>query len=293
MRELDIEAPAKINLFLAVLGKRADGYHTISSAMQKVDLSDQLHLSRAGQGISLRCPASTLPEDSSNIAYKAAIRFFEHTGIPENVQMTLHKRIPVAAGLGGGSSDAAAVLLGLNRLYDAGLSNETLQLLAANLGADVPFFVNKDSTALATGTGTDLKSFSGPLGYWLVLVNPGFSVSTRWVYENLTLTTDNKLDSLTGSLQSIDSCISLLDSVFSGSHSSHRLFNDLEAVTITRFPEIQAIKDDFNNGGAIASLMSGSGPTVFGVFREYDMAQKSFARFSKRFRDVFLVNPLN
>lgn len=294
MHELEIDAPAKINLFLAILEKRPDGYHNICSVMQKIDLVDQLHLSREGEGISLFCPSSTLPADNSNLAWKAAKIFFDYTGIAGNVRITLHKMIPVAAGLGGGSSDAAAVLVGLNKLYGNRLDSEALQSLAAQLGADVPFFIKKESTALATGTGTELKSFSGPTGYWLVLVNPGFSVSTRWVYENLILTTGNKFYNLGGSLLSIiDDCTSLLNSVFTDSNTSQKLFNDLESVTITKFPEIQQIKDTFMNRGAMATLMSGSGPTVFGIFKDYELAQKSFASFKELYSDVFLVNPLN
>lgn len=293
MRELTVDAHAKINLFLAVLGRRADGYHTICSVMQKVSLADQVHLSLEGQGISLCCPSSTLPEDSSNLAFKAAQSFFDLAGIAGNVRITLHKRIPVAAGLGGGSSDAAAVLVGLNRLHGFCVGPETLLSLGAKLGADVPFFVAEDSTALATGTGTELRPFSGPDGYWVVLVNPGFAVSTRWVYENLLLTTGNKLYTFSGSLQSISECKNLLQSVFVDDRSMSTLFNDLEDVTITRFPEIQEIKNAFNNEGATASLMSGSGPTVFGVFKDYNLAKKSFAAFKHQYRDVFLVTPLD
>ncbi|MBA3016012.1 MAG: 4-(cytidine 5'-diphospho)-2-C-methyl-D-erythritol kinase [Desulfobulbaceae bacterium] len=292
MSELNIEAPAKINLFLAVLDKRTDGYHNISSVMQKIDLADSINLRIGRQGIQLCCPSSSLPANSSNLAWRAAKSFFEFTGIPDNLRITLYKKIPIAAGLGGGSSDAAAVLVGLDKLYGTGLGSETLLSLAAKLGADVPFFIVEEPTALATGTGTELSPFSGPTGYWLVLVNPGFAVPTRWVYENLILTTGNKSYSLGGSLHSVDNCISLLGSVFTGNQTSHTLFNDLEDVTITKYPEILKINDTLNNEGAIASLMSGSGPTVFGVFKEYPLAQNAFAFFQNLYRDVFLVNPL-
>jgi len=291
-RELEITAPAKINLYLAVEEKRADGYHNISSVMQKIDLADYLHLRIGGQGITLFCPSSGLPEDSSNLAWRAAKIFFESTGIPEGVTITLRKEIPVAAGLGGGSSDAAAVLVGLDRLYGTELGRETLQTLAARLGADVPFFVADSPTALATGTGTELQPFAGPTGYWIVLINPGFAVSTRWVYENLALTTGNKFYTLPGSLRSVDTSIALLNSLFSSTGPRFTLFNDLEAVTVANYPELQRIKESLDRGGATASLMSGSGPTVFGIVTDYDQAEKLLVNFQKQYRDVFIAKPL-
>ena len=293
IHECEISAPAKVNLFLAVLGKRADGYHDIVSVMQKVDLADRLHLRLQGPGISLRCPGATVPEDSSNLAWKAAGLFFEQTGMQPGVRITLHKKIPVAAGLGGGSSDAAAVLLGLNSLCAAGLQEKTLLAMAARLGADVPFFVAEAKTALATGTGTELLPMPGPKGYWLLLVNPGLPVSTRWVYENLLLTSDTNPYKLSGYSHLPEYAASLLGAVFAGEGAGKGLFNDLEAVTVSKYPVIGTIKEGLLRDGAFAALMSGSGSTVFGMFRQRETAEASYVRFCQLYQDVFLVSPLS
>ncbi|MDD5758431.1 MAG: 4-(cytidine 5'-diphospho)-2-C-methyl-D-erythritol kinase [Desulfobulbaceae bacterium] len=292
IRELDILAPAKVNLFLSVLGKRPDGYHDLISVMQKIDLVDQLHLCLEGSGISLSCPSSVIPEDSRNLVWQAARLFFDRTGINDNVSITLRKMIPVAAGLGGGSSDAAATLSGLNTLCAAGLSTEELLCMAARLGADVPFFVADMPTALVTGIGTELQSITGPRGYWLVLVNPGLAVSTRWVYENLLLTSEANPYKLRGYSDLSEYAASLLGDDFAVGDGDHALYNDLESVTVKKHPVIQTIKEQLLADGAFAALMSGSGSTVFGLFRHLDVAEKSRASFRKLYQDVFLVTPL-
>lgn len=292
VRELDIAAPAKVNLFLSVLGKRPDGYHDLISVMQKVDLVDRLHLCLEGSGISLSCPSSTIPEDSQNLVWRAARLFFDRTGIIGGVRITLRKKIPVAAGLGGGSSDAAATLLGLNTLCAAGLSEKELLGMAAVLGADVPFFVANMPMALVTGTGTELQPIAGPAGYWLVLVNPGLAVSTRWVYENLLLTSEANPYKLGGYSDLSEYAASLLEAGFACGACEFGLFNDLETVTVLKYPVIQAIKEQLLADGAFAALMSGSGSTVFGLFRRFDVAEKSQASFRQLYQDVFLVAPL-
>ena len=291
--ELEILAPAKVNLILSVLGRRADGYHDIVSVMQKIDLADRVHLRLHGSGLSLRCPSSNLPEDSDNLVWKAARLFFDQTLVADTVQITLHKKIPVAAGLGGGSSDAAAVLLGLNTLCDAGLEEDALLAMAARLGADVPFFVTGMNTALATGTGTDLQPITGAEGYWLALVNPGISVSTRWVYENLILTSEDNPYRLSGYSHVTEYAASLLEAAFCRESSEHPLFNDLERVTVGRHPVIGTIKEQLLKDGAFAALMSGSGPTVFGLFRQLELAKNSCQKFKQLYEDVFLVSPLS
>jgi 4-diphosphocytidyl-2-C-methyl-D-erythritol kinase len=188
---LTIKAPAKINLFLKVLNRRPDGYHEIESLMQKIDLCDILHLSRHGEDISLSCPETTLPEDQGNIIYRAAQAFFSATGIKAGIKIILEKKIPIAAGLGGGSSDAAAVVMGLNTLLNSNLHREELLDIASPLGADVPFFVEAYSAAMATGIGDKLEQVKSLEGFSIVLVNPGFGVSTKWVYENFPLTSNS------------------------------------------------------------------------------------------------------
>lgn len=293
MPQLEILAPAKVNLYLGVLGKRADGYHEIVSVMQKLDLADRLHLSLEGRGVTLHCPASPLPEDHDNLCWKAARAFFDWTGLPDAVRITLHKRVPVAAGLGGGSSDAAAVLLGLNRLCAAGLGEDTLLTLAARLGADVPFFITGLPTALATGTGTDLQPVAVPTDYWLVLVNPGLSVSTRWVYENLVLTSDDNPYKLSGYSHLPEYAASLVAAALHHESDTPPLFNDLETVTVGRYPVVRSIKEQLLAHGAIAALMSGSGPTVFGIFRQDYLAERACERLREQYTEVFPVSPLH
>jgi 4-diphosphocytidyl-2-C-methyl-D-erythritol kinase len=202
------------------------------------------------------------------------------------VHIILEKKIPVAAGLGGGSSDAAAALLGLNRLFDAGLELEQLVDIGLDLGADIPFFLQDCSGAVATGIGECLQKVPLMGNYWILLVNPGFTVSTKWAYENFPLTScANPYILARGRKMSRD---------FHLVHPGlfEELGNDLEAVTINRYPEIGDIKKELKKAGAVTALMSGSGPTVFGLFSGKEEAQRGFVRFAKEYgANVFLVRP--
>jgi 4-diphosphocytidyl-2-C-methyl-D-erythritol kinase len=260
LNELIIQAPAKINLYLAIKSRRADGYHEIETLMQKLELADQLKLRRSAAGISLRCPDSALPEDEKNIAYRAADLFLKKTGVSGGVEIELGKKIPIAAGLGGGSSDAAAVLKAMNIIFAAGLSQEELMEMAYPLGADVPFFVADFSVAGATGIGEKLVPVTGAADWLVVLVNPGFAVSTKWVYNNFALTSRSNPYILGRAIIYEELC--------------ENLFNDLESVTIKRYPEIETIKNTLISCGADGVLMSGSGPTVFAVFKDITTARK-------------------
>lgn len=287
MQELTIAAPAKVNLQLAILDRRPDGYHELESFMLKLALADHLTLVRQPGGITLSCPDSSLPVGVDNLVCRAAQAFFIHTGISEGVAMTLRKRIPIAAGLGGGSSDAAATLLGLSRLFAAGLSERTLMELAKPLGADVPFFVSAAPAAWARGIGERLTPAPVPAVGWILLVNPGFPVSTKWVYENFALTRGGNPYILGRGLASANSA---------ESRDNTRmlpLFNDLEAVTIGRYPEVAALKAALMAGGADDALMSGSGPTVFGLFADREAAERCAALLKPRYGDkVILTQPL-
>ena len=285
-KSLSLKAPAKINLFLKILNRRSDGYHEIESLMQKIALFDMLHLSRKGEGIFLSCPGSKVPEDRENLVYRAADAFFSATRIAPGVHIVLEKNIPVAAGLGGGSSDAAAVLVGLNKLLAADLETECLMDIGLKLGADVPFFLEDCSVALATGIGECLQKVDPIREYWILLVNPGFAVSTKWVYEKFPLTSySNPYILARGQLMDGESH-TISPGLF------EELGNDLEAVTVKRYPEIGNIKNELKKAGAIAALMSGSGPTVFGLFSGKEEAQRSFVRFVEKYGDnVFLVRP--
>lgn len=283
--ELICEAPAKINLSLVIKGKRADGFHDLETRMVKITLADRLYLEKRDSGITVLCPESDLPTDEGNLVHRAAKSFLTALGTG-GVHIVLEKKVPIAAGLGGGSSDAAAVLRGLNTLYDSPLSLAQLVDLARPLGADVPFFVDDCTAAWATGIGDEIHAEDIPFSGWIVLVNPGFPVSTKWVYENFTLTTGGNpyilgRDFVHGN----DACVG---------PGNLPLYNDLEAVTIRKYPELGRIKDELLADGAHGALMSGSGPTVFGLFEDEAQAQKSVARFAQRFpRNVFLARPLS
>jgi 4-diphosphocytidyl-2-C-methyl-D-erythritol kinase len=284
--QLTLKAPAKINLFLKVVGRRTDGYHDIESLMQKVELADELRFYRQEEGISLTCSNADLPEDKENLVYRAAQLFYDNLRINPVVRIRLDKKIPVAAGLGGGSSDAAAVLLGLNDLLKSDLNQEQLLDLARQLGADVPFFITPCSAAMASGIGDQLQEVTPLADIWIVLVNPGFGVSTKWVYENLPLTTKGNTFILARDRK-------LSEDFFSNPLAlSAEQGNDLEMVTVKRYPEIGEIKETLKNSGAAAVLMSGSGPTVFGLFEEKKLASNSVKTFTGEYgKNVFLTRP--
>ena len=283
---LSLKAPAKINLFLKIIRRRPDGYHEIESLMQKIELFDTLHFFRQGEAVVLSCPAAKLPEDEGNIVYRAAHAFFSATGIKAGVKIILEKKIPIAAGLGGGSSDAAAAVIGLNSLFETDLDQKQLSKIARPLGADVEFFVQDCSAALATGIGDRIQRVESPTGFTVVLVNPGFGVSTKWAYENFPLTSNSNpyilARDLNMSRELRDSFPGLCETVG----------NDLEAVTVRRYPEIADIKKELTKAGAAVSLMSGSGPTVFGLFLTEDDARHGFRQLSKKYRsNLFLARP--
>ena len=285
-QSLSLKAPAKINLFLKILNRRSDGYHEIESLMQKITLFDLLHLSRQGDCVSLSCKGRPVPENRENLVYRAARAFFSATGIAPGVQIILEKKIPVAAGLGGGSSDAAAVLYGLNRLLSADLDLESLMDIGLQLGADVPFFLQDCSGAVATGIGECIQKVKSIRDYWILLVNPCFEVSTKWAYENFPLTSSANPYILARGRKMARNFQILPPGLF------EELGNDLEVVTINRYPEIGDIKKELKKAGAVTALMSGSGPTVFGLFSGKEQAQRSFEQFAKEYGDnVFLVRP--
>lgn len=252
-------SPAKVNLTLRVLGKRTDGYHDIVSLMQRISLCDEMSFSSRAGGIVVRCPDSSLPEDVGNIAYRAAAAFISRTETPPGVEIIIHKRIPVAAGLGGGSSNAATTLMALNEIAGYPLTREELMGLGTELGADVPFFIFGD-TAWASGIGDYLVEAAPLPRIWYVLVNPGFAVSTKMVYQSLNLGLTN---------QAIHYSIPrfcTLEELIGG------LTNDLEKVTLRRHPVLDHIKTLLLENGARGALMSGSGPTVFGIFTDEESA---------------------
>lgn len=278
-----IEAPAKINIRLKVVKKRSDGYHELVSIMVPVGLYDKIDLELIdGNGIHISCEDPSVPSNENNLAYRAARSFLSKTGIETGISIKLTKNIPVAAGLGGGSSDAASVLLRLNEIYSDPLSISDLHDLATPLGADVPFFLDC-RPSLARGIGEILEPIDNWPEYWYVIVTPPIHVSTSWVYTNI------KLELTTGEYDYILSV--LKNEPFT---ISHILENDLEKVTSASFPVIETLKNLLSDAGAEGAIMSGSGPSVFGLFfsfRQALTAKESLT--SLDLGDVFLVKGLN
>ena len=293
---LSVRAPAKINLFLRVTGRRADGYHTLQTRMQKVGLFDLLKVQRGGEGVRLHCVGADLPENADNLVHRAASLFLETVAQRRGrtlggVKISLTKNIPIAAGLGGGSSDAAAALKALNSLFETGLTAGELAAMGLELGADVPFFLADTPAALAVGIGEILTPVAPLSGCFVLLVNPGFSVSTRWVYQTFALTKEEKTTIFENFRESADPAGQpCLSATVEGLPAA--LENDLETVTITRYPEIGRIKEELLAHGAVAALMSGSGPTVFALFSDQQAAETCRVLFARRFGQTYLVPPL-
>ncbi len=254
-RSITLAAHAKINLVLNVLSKRPDGYHEVAMLMQQVSLSDQIRIRVHDEpGVKVTCPGLELDDKQENIAGRAARLLLGHVDLNCGVEVHIEKKIPAAAGLGGGSSDAAAVLRGLNQLLRLSLPRSELMDLGVRLGADVPFFL-LGQTAWATGIGEKLETWPGTPPFWMVLANPGITVSTAWVYQNLGLTHSRPPAKIPRFPEGVHGLVRLLH-------------NDLEAVTCERYPIVQEIKQQLLERGALGALMSGSGPTVFGVFND-------------------------
>jgi len=252
MSEMTIKTPAKINLCLNVLGKRPDGYHEVEMLMQAVGLYDEVTVGLTGNGITVTCDSTAVPGGEGNIAWRAAREMVARSGSKTGVAVHIKKTIPVAAGLGGGSSDAAAVLVAANRLLGTQLGREQLAAIGAGLGMDVPFFLY-GPTALAKGRGEVLTALPAPPMFWVLLVNPGFETSTAWVYKNLSFGLTKKGD-----------CTNIAG--LTVGQIARSLHNDLETVTASAHGQIGEMQRALLAAGALGARMSGSGPTVFGMF---------------------------
>lgn len=261
-------ARAKINLALDVLGKRQDGYHEVKMVMQSVALADRVTLTEAA-GISVTASTPGLDCGPANLAYQAADLLRNRCGVDRGVHITLEKNIPLAAGLAGGSADAAAVLRGLNVLWNLGLASSSLEKMGATLGSDVPFCLN-GGTVLATGRGELLAPLPAIPHAWVVLAKPPVNVSTAWVYGHYS---GGRLD-VRPDVAGMTACLTAGE--LSG--VAARLVNVLETVTVSAHPEIAALKAAMMNHGAMASLMSGSGPTVFGLVEDRRRAEEIAAQ---------------
>ncbi len=268
-------AYAKLNLGLKILGRRGDGFHDILSVFQTVDLCDRLVFKPAGQGqIILSCDDADLPTGPENLVYQAVSAFRAYTGIDRGVEVVIEKRIPTAAGLGGGSSDAAAVLRVLNRVWEAGLSSGELREIGARLGSDVPFFVRQKGTAVVSGRGEMMRYVPWSADVVYVLVCPGFQVHTGWAFANYkkTLTGHGEYDSFIHSVKKLP-----VSGFF------ERIENDFLPLIVQTHPETRDILSRLTDAGAIVASMSGSGSTLYGVFECRDVAEAVCARFVRAF----------
>lgn len=278
MDKITVKAYGKVNLTLDVQGRRADGYHLLSSVMQSISLADTITLQKAPQGITIQSDHPLVPNDQDNICWRAAQAFLSQSGIATGVKIELTKAIPVAAGLGGGSADAAAVLYGLNQLYGTDLSLGKLQTIGLTIGADVPFCL-QGGTCLVEGIGEVVTPVEPFPQTNIVLVKPEASVSTAEIYK--------KLDSSSHGGTSTRRLLAFLQGDQSVSLDSV-LENALESVTETLVPAVALWKSRLREHGAVASLMSGSGPTVFGLFESSQQAQEFHGRFKEE-AGVFVV----
>ena len=276
---MKILSPAKINLFLHVTGKRPDGYHDLVSLMCCVALYDTISLKLGTGKISVACSDANVPEDETNLAYRAALLFFKTLERNEGVEISIEKQIPVAAGLGGGSSNAAAVFLGLNQHFGSPFSRDQLISMGLSIGADIPFFIfNKP--AIASGIGDKLQTYKGLLKFKTLLIYPGFGISTEEVYKNLNLR--------------LTKCKKKLRQFLLNNHAfdvGYHLCNDLESAVESKYPEIFAAKEALLSHGADGALMSGSGSAVFGLFSDDNKAlsAKTAIAQEKNWR-LFLVD---
>ncbi|MEW6381146.1 MAG: 4-(cytidine 5'-diphospho)-2-C-methyl-D-erythritol kinase [bacterium] len=284
---IKVIAPAKINLGLAVLGKREDGYHDIRTLFQAVSLHDELEFWPVREGIELVCEGDEdIPSGQDNIVWKAARLFLSRFSVPSGVRIRIRKTIPVAAGLGGGSSDAAATLKGLSELFQLTLPYEEQLMMGRQLGADVPFFLSGHACALGEGIGADLTPVTPLPKSWIVIVNPGFPIATQWVYAHTSLLLTNKSNHI--------NMVQLFLRENDLSRIGYYLHNDLEAVVVKRYPVIAELTNRLFSAGAVGAVMSGSGASVFGIFADHPLADQAFNLMRKESSGwkVFLAQPV-
>lgn len=274
------QCPCKINLLLNILEKRPDGFHELETVMYPLPLFDTLELSLGDKGIELLCDHPELETAKDNLVHRAAVRFFTKTGLKANVRISLQKRIPLAAGLGGGSSNAAHTLLALNELFGQPLTQEELTVEAAFLGSDVPFFL-ADTPALGFGRGERIERlswFPSLQGSFIILVHPGFGVSTAWAYRNLTRFPE-ALNGIPGRAARCAEALKtapLADAVL-------EFYNSLEAPVLEKYPILALFQEFFRETGALASRMSGSGSVTYAIVNEESRAREIVAQFESKF----------
>jgi 4-diphosphocytidyl-2-C-methyl-D-erythritol kinase len=280
---MEKNSPCKVNLLLNILGRRPDGYHELETVMHPVAYCDRLEFKREGAGVELTCSDRALPVDGRNLVHRAATAFLEVSEISEGVKIHLEKRIPLAAGLGGGSGNAATTLTGLNELFGKPLTMEKLHELAARLGSDINFFL-QEGPALATGRGEKIETlepFAAMRGAAFLLVHPGFGISTAWAYQNL----GRFPAALNGQAGRARKLVSSLQGV-SLTAAGREFYNSLEAPALEKYPILSLFQEWLRENGAAAALMSGSGSTTFAVFEKPAAAETAMEGFRKKFGET-------
>jgi 4-diphosphocytidyl-2-C-methyl-D-erythritol kinase len=279
---LEKKSYCKVNLLLNILGKRSDGFHELETVMHPIPLHDRLTFERSGRDIKLTCNDPFLPVNSKNLVYRAAALFLQKAAIADGVKIRLEKHIPISAGLGGGSGNAATTLLALNELFDRPLAPAALHEMAASLGSDIPFFL-QNGPALATGRGEviePLEFFPALQSAYIVLIHPGFGISTPWAYQQL-----NQFPEAQRGRPGRAARLVQLLRAGDAAGASRELYNSLEAPALRKYPLLELFQENLRENGAWAALMSGSGSSTFALANGQSAAERLLESFKSRFGD--------
>ena len=285
MNKIEIDSYSKINLTLNILGKRRDGYHNIETIMQSINLADRIFIKEEKEGIKIKCSHPLIPVDTQSLTYRSAEKILNRYRIKKGVKIEIDKKIPLASGMAGGSANSASILVGINKLFALNLSNKVLREIGEELGMDVPFCI-QNGTALAYHKGekvTPLPPINPPL--WTIIINPGFEIPTKWAYNNLDLSLVKRDKNNT---------IAMLKALKKGGLGgiTKNLFNSFEDLIIKRYPEIGKIKVRLIEEGAMGALMSGSGPTVFGIAQNKEQALKIYEKLKSEYKSIWAVQTI-
>src|SRR4030042_3695596 len=280
MKEIEIDSYSKINLTLNILGKRRDGYHNIETIMQSINLADRIFIKEEKEGVQIKCSHPLVPTDTQSLTYRSAEKILNRYRIKKGVQIEIDKKIPLASGMAGGSANSASILVGINKLFALNLSNKDLREIGEELGMDVPFCI-QNGTALAYHRGekvTPLPPINPPL--WIIVINPGFEIPTKWAYNNLDLSLIKREKNNT---------IPMLNALKEGGLEgiAKNLFNSFEELIIKKYREIGEIKDRLIEEGALGALMSGSGPTVFGIAQNKEQVLKIYEKLKLEYKSIW------
>lgn len=280
--ELEKQSPCKVNLLLNILGKRPDGFHELETVMHPIGLFDALAFARIPKGVELTCSDAMLPTDSTNLVFRSAQAFLDASGIKEGVRIHLEKRIPMAAGLGGGSGNAATTLLALNEIFGNLLQLEKLEVIAGSLGSDVPFFL-QSKPALATGRGERIEPvdfFPALKGAAFLLIHPGFGIPTAWAYQTLGKFPE-AANGMPGRARALIAALKAGDLAA----AAQQLYNSLEAPALKKYALLWLFQDFLRQNGAVGTLMSGSGSSTFAITASVEAAKELEKRFRQKFGD--------